>query len=214
MGARLPIFSAEFTRDFRRLLRWRRDVRHFAPRPVPARLVGRLLRAAEHAPSVGNSQPWRFVVVRTAKRRAAVVASFLAANEVARAGYRGARGRRYGALKLAGLREAPVHIAVFTDLGTRQGRGLGRKTMPETLEFSTVMAVHTLWLAARCYGVGVGWVSILQPDEVAAALDVPARWKLTAYLCVGYPAFANSTPELERRHWQKRTPSASRVLRR
>jgi 5,6-dimethylbenzimidazole synthase len=214
MGARPPTFTAEFARDFRRLLRWRRDVRHFAPNRVSQRLLGRLLRAVDHAPSVGNCQPWRFVLVGTAKRRAAVLASFMAANEAARAGYRGSLRRRYGALKLAGLREAPVQIAVFTDLAATQGRGLGRKTMPETLEFSTVMAIHTLWLAARCYGLGVGWVSILQPDEVAAALDVPAPWKLTAYLCLGYPQSPDHTPELERRGWQARTAPASRVLRR
>lgn len=214
MSARPPRFTAAFARDFRRLLRWRRDVRHFAATPVPARLLARLLRALDRAPSVGNSQPWRFVLVKTAKRRAAVLASFLAANEAAGAGYGGSRRQRYGALKLAGLREAPVHLAVFTDRGAAQGHGLGRKTMPETLEFSTVMAIHTLWLVARCYGLGLGWVSILDPIEIVAALNVPASWKLTAYLCLGYPQSADHTPELERRDWQARTAPAQRILRR
>ncbi|WP_299657409.1 nitroreductase family protein, partial [uncultured Jannaschia sp.] len=83
--------------------------------------------------------------------------------------------------------EAPVHLAVFTDHAVREGRGLGRRTMPETLAYSTVMAIHTLWLAARAENIGLGWVSILDPDAVAAVLDVPSNWSLTGYLCDSVP---------------------------
>jgi 5,6-dimethylbenzimidazole synthase len=207
-------FPADFIRSFRRLLRWRRDVRHFETTAVPRAVVARLLRMADLAPSVGNSQPWRFMLVEGKAQRAAVRASFETANAAARRRYTGKTRARYGALKLAGLAEAPVHIAVFTDRTPGQGRGLGRRTMPETLELSTAMAIHTLWLAARCLGLGVGWVSIIRPADIAEALAVPSDWKLTAYLCLGYPVASDDTPELERRGWQARTPLARRVVKR
>ncbi|MGF1622232.1 MAG: 5,6-dimethylbenzimidazole synthase [Rhodomicrobiaceae bacterium] len=113
--------------------------------------------------------------------------------------------RAYDALKLAGLRDAPVHLAFFTDLAPVEGRGLGRQTMPETLLYSTVTAIHTLWLVARTLNVGVGWVSILDPETVSELFDVPGNWKLTGYLCLGYPKENQDLPELHRRGWQSNT---------
>ncbi len=197
-------FDPAFVEDFDRLLRVRRDVRHFADQPVPPVLIARILAAAERAPSVGLSQPWRFVRVDEPRRRAIVRESFRAANADALAGYDGDDAARYANLKLAGLAEAPVHLAAFTDTQTERGRGLGRRTMPETLAYSTVAAIQNLWLMARALGLGVGWVSILEPAAVAAALDVPASWSLTAYLCIGYPSATDDTPELERRGWEIR----------
>jgi 5,6-dimethylbenzimidazole synthase len=197
-------FEAAFVADFERLVRVRRDVRHFSIEPIPEALIARILDAAECAPSVGLSQPWRFVRVDDRARRASVRESFRRANADALAGYDGDDAARYATLKLAGLDEAPVHFGVFTDLATACGRGLGRRTMPETLTYSTVAAVQNLWLMARALGLGVGWVSILDPAAVAAALDVPAQWMLTAYLCIGYPSATDDTPELERRGWEVR----------
>jgi 5,6-dimethylbenzimidazole synthase len=122
--------------------------------------------------------------------------------------------RRYAALKLAGLDDAPVHLAVFADRGTTQGHGLGRRTMPEMIEYSAVAAVHTLWLAARTEEVGVGWVSILEPERVPAMLDVPASWRLIAYLCLGYPERDDTVPALERAGWEQRRDPTSFILRR
>jgi len=201
-------FDAAFVADFERLLRVRRDVRHFSREPVAEALLARMLDAAECAPSVGLSQPWRFVRVDDPDRRAAVRESFRRANADALAGYDGDDAARYANLKLAGLDEAPVQLGVFTDIATASGRGLGRRTMPETLAYSTVAAVQNLWLMARALGLGVGWVSILDPAVVVAALDVPATWMLTAYLCVGYPCATDDTPELERRGWEFRHPRA------
>jgi 5,6-dimethylbenzimidazole synthase len=110
------------------------------------------------------------------------------------------------------LREAPVHVAVFCDESTDQGHGLGKRTMPETLRYSTICAVHTFWLAARAQGLGVGWVSILDPKALAEALDAPVGWAFIAYLCVGWPEEEHLTPELERSGWQARR--AHPVLRR
>jgi 5,6-dimethylbenzimidazole synthase len=195
---------------YRRLLdvlRWRRDVRHFRQEPIPSEVMARIEAAVDFAPSVGNSRPWRIVRVRSVAARQTVVASFIEANERASLIYADDTRAEYLALKLAGLREAPVHLAVFTDPDPAEGRGLGRQTMPETLAYSTVMAIHTLWLAARALNVGVGWVSILDPDAVRAALDVPSNWQLTGYLCLGYPRQSDDLPELHRREWQENTDS-------
>ena len=210
--SRSPHFNDRFRSEFRDLLRWRRDVRHFRTDPIPAALVDELLDLACLAPSVGNAQPWRFVSVDAAENRAAIVANFERANERALAGYQGERAQLYAGLKLAGLKEAPRHLAVFCDEGTEQGAGLGRQTMPETLRYSAVLAVHTLWLAARVRGLGVGWVSILDPQAAARQLDVPAGWTLVAYLCLGWPTADHDQPELQRLGWQAREAACRQVL--
>ena len=120
----------------------------------------------------------------------------------------------YARLKLAGLDRAPTHLALFVDPDPAQGRGLGRATMPETAAYSAVLALHTLWLAARAHGVGLGWVSILDPDEVREALHVPPSWRLVAYLCLGFPSGEDEVPELERAGWERRRPLAEKLLRR
>ena len=95
----------------------------------------------------------------------------------------------------------------------RRAHGLGRKTMPETLDYSVVAAVHTFWLCARAANLGVGWVSILDPAQVCRALEVPPAWKLIAYLCVGFPQEEHLDPELERHDWQARVVDNARVHR-
>jgi 5,6-dimethylbenzimidazole synthase len=205
-------FGQPFQNELAELLAWRRDVRHFRTDPIPPAIIDRLLDLACLAPSVGNSQPWRFVDVATPERRAAIVANFEAANAEALGGYRGERAALYASLKLSGLKEAPVHLAVFSDESTAQGQGLGRQTMPETLRYSTVIAVHTLWLAARARGLGLGWVSILDPAAAARSLDVPAEWRLVAYLCLGWPVEDRAEPELQQRGWQTRQAACRQVL--
>lgn len=214
-----PTFDAAFRDRFEALLRWRRDVRRFRADPLPDGLVERLLGLACLAPSVGNSQPWRFVIVENGARRADVIASFERSNNEALAAYRADpenadRAENYAGLKLAGLVEAPVHLAVFADEETALGHGLGRRTMPETLCYSVVGAIQTLWLAARAHGVGLGWVSIIEPDEVTARLDVPESWRLIGYFCLGYPVEEHLDPELERHGWQQRWPSGRFIFRR
>jgi len=207
-------FGQPFQAELAELFAWRRDVRHFRTDPVPEAVIDRLLDLACLAPSVGNAQPWRFVEVASPERRAAIIANYEAANAEALGGYRGERAALYASLKLSGLKEAPVHLAVFSDETTGQGLGLGRRTMPETLRYSTVTAIHTLWLAARARGLGLGWVSILDPAAAQRSLDVPENWTLVAYLCIGWPVEDNSEPELQQRGWQSREAACRQVLRR
>jgi 5,6-dimethylbenzimidazole synthase len=199
-----PRFDAAFRKKFAELVRWRRDVRRFRSDPIDPRLIEQLLALAVHAPSVGLSQPWRFVLVETAERRAAISENFARANEAALNGYAGERQARYARLKLEGLAQAPVHLVVCADEKTEVGHGLGRQTMPETIRYSVVAAIQTLWLAARAEGLGVGWVSILDPDAVQKTLDLPPDWAFIAYLCIGWPEEEHEVPELERREWEKR----------
>jgi len=160
------------------------------------------------------SQPWRFVIVEHDAARAAIRKNFAACNAQALAAQVPDRAGRYARLKLAGLEEAPAHFAVFADRSTSQGHGLGRRTMPEMIEYSAVTAVHTIWLAARAQGIGMGWVSILDPQAVAAILNVPVEWKLIGYFCLGYPQTDDCTPELERSGWERRRRPSSAIIRR
>lgn len=207
-------FDDAFRQRLRDLIVWRRDVRRFRPEPLAPGTIERLLELAALAPSVGLSQPWRFVLVDDAARRVGIREDFCRCNDAALASYAGERAQRYATLKLAGLDEAPVHLAVFADRGTAQGHGLGRRTMPEMAEYSAVMAIHTLWLVARAEGLGLGWISILDPAVVTRILDVPPEWIFLGYFCLGYPQTEETTPELAREGWEQRRAPESFVLRR
>ena len=207
-----PEFDAEFRERLCDLLRWRRDVRRFKRNPLPEGAVERLIGLACLSPSVGLSEPWRFVIIEDEARRAAIRACFEACNRQALDMQTPDRAALYARLKLAGLDDAPCQIAVFADRSTAQGAGLGRLTMPEALDYSVAIAVHTFWLVARAEGIGVGWVSILAPARIAETLDVPADWVFIGHLCVGYPLAADDTPALEREGWEHRHPSNGVVL--
>jgi 5,6-dimethylbenzimidazole synthase len=210
----VPEFDETFRAKLRELFAWRRDVRHFRSDPIDPAVIERLVSTAAFAPSVGYSQPWRFVIVEDRARRTAAIASFERANADALSAYDENDASRYAKLKLSGMRDAPVHLAVFCDSGTPLGKNLGRRTMPETLAYSATMAVYTFWLAARAEGIGAGWVSILEPEVVSAALDVPSEWRLIAYLCVGYSEGEHETPELQRAGWETRDDRALELYRR
>lgn len=210
----MPEFDTAFRRQLTDLFRWRRDVRRFRREPIPEGMLNELLDIAALAPSVGLSEPWRFVTVDDPARRAAVRSSFAICNAHALSGQTASRATLYARLKLAGLDEAPCHLAIFAEPDPEQGSGLGRGTMPETTTYSAVMAAHTLWLAARAIGLGLGWVSILDPVAVSAALGVPADWILVGYFCLGYPMAENDTPELECAGWEHRRLVSACVLQR
>ena len=164
------------------------------------------------APSVGLMQPWRFIVVRDETQRSKVHEVFLRAREAAAARYAGDRRELYSRLKLEGLLEAPQHLCVVCDANSEQGHALGRHTMPEMPAYSVVCAIQNLWLAARAEGIGVGWVSILDPAAIKDMLRIPAQLELVAYLCIGYVDEFASSPDLERFGWEWRT-SLTSVLR-
>lgn len=199
-----PRFDAAFKAQFAELVRWRRDVRRFRSDPVDPHLIEQLLEIASYAPSVGLSQPWRFVLVQSPERRQAIGEDFSKTNKAALEGYAGERQACYARLKLEGLAQAPVHLAVCADETTAQGHGLGRQTMPETIRYSVVAAIQTLWLAARAEGLGLGWVSILDPEAVRSILDLPREWTFIAYLCLGWPEEEHNDPELARHGWEQR----------
>jgi 5,6-dimethylbenzimidazole synthase len=170
-----------------RAIRERRDVRRgYLPEPMPDELLRRLLEAAHSAPSVGLMQPWRFIVVRDFSVRQNIHKIFLDANQQALAAYEGERRRNYASLKLEGILEAPQNLCIVCDSQSSQGHQLGRRTMPETALYSAVCAIQNLWLAARAEGIGVGWVSILEPNQLRCALGVPEHITPVAYLCLGY----------------------------
>ena len=213
-----PISTPRFNEDFQQslddLFAWRRDVRRFLSHPVEPEIMDTLIATACLAPSVGNSQPWRFVSVDEPERRAAMRANFKEANTDALNDFSGEQAKLYATLKLSGLDKAPVHLAVFADVTTSHGHGLGKKTMPETIAYSVVGAINTMWLAARARGVGMGWVSILNPESINATLDVPEDWLLVAYLCIGYPEEEHIDPELQRHGWQHRISAKELTIRR
>lgn len=207
-------FDDAFRRQLRELFVWRRDVRRFRTDALPDGTVERLIETACLSPSVGLSQPWRFVTVDDPARRCAVIDDFRSCNADALNCYSGERASRYAALKLSGLEQAPVHLAVFADKASDIGHGLGRATMPETTEYSVVAAITAMWLAARAEGIGLGWVSILNPERIQGVLDVSASWKFIAYLCIGYPEAECDQPELERAKWEHRRGADEFTLRR
>lgn len=207
-------FDAAFRARLRDLLFWRRDVRRFRHDPLPEGTLENLIELACLAPSVGLSQPWRFVIVDDHARRAAVRQNFELCNAEALTAQAPQRACLYARLKLAGLDEAPVHFAVFADRTTTQGHGLGRHTMPEMIEYSAVTAVHTIWLAARAHGIGLGWISILDPTAITGILNVPTAWKFIGYFCLGYPQAEDTIPELQQAGWEERSPIAAMVIRR
>jgi 5,6-dimethylbenzimidazole synthase len=206
-----PVFGEKFRAELSRLIEWRRDVRRFKTSPVPQAMIDELLDLAQFSPSVGNSQPWRFVRVESPAKRLAIRDNFLRSNAAALAEVKGERARIYARLKLAGLDAAPLQFAVFCDHSTTQGHGLGIRTMPEMLDYSVAGMISCLWLTARAAGLGLGWVSILDPVETANELGVPACFKLIAYLCLGWPEEEHIDPELVRCGWQDRMRSGRDV---
>jgi len=213
-GQIAPRFDDAFCARLHDLFCWRRDVRRFRGDPLPPGMLERLIELACRGPSVGLSQPWRFVVVDDPARRQSVIGNFERCNADALGAYSGDLSARYAALKLAGLREAPCHLAVFADRSTTSGHGLGRRTMPEMADYSVVTAIFSMWLAARAEGVGMGWVSILDPGIMPEILDVPAEWRFIGYFCLGYPQATDDSPELERVGWEQRQQARDFIFRR
>ena len=183
----------------------RRDVReHFLPRTIPDAVLRRLLDAAHHAGSVGFMQPWSFVVIRSEEVKRRVKNLFEQANKEAAKVFEGEKKELYSRLKLEGILESSVNICVTCD-PTRSGpHVLGRHTTRETDIYSTCCAIQNLWLAARVEGIGVGWVSILDPILLREWLNIPPHVIPVAYVCLGYASEFLPRPQLETVGWLPR----------
>ena len=203
----MDAFSEDFRAGLHDLMRWRRDVRHFRTDPVDQALLQHCLDTFQLAPSVGLSEPWRIVRVTSTSARAAAKANFQTMNSQALDGYAGDKARLYASLKLSGMEDAPEHLAIYCDDSTEKGSGLGAASMPEMRRYSVVSAITGMWLTARTHGLGIGWVSVLDPERLNADLEVPEDWTLVAYLCLGWPQENSLTPELETKGWETRAPT-------
>ncbi len=196
-----------------RVIRARRDIRHFSGQPVPEETLIRILEAAHHAPSVGFMQPWNFIMINSKKIRQKIKDSFEETNaDQLRQLSEDERKELYSRLKLEGIMEAPVNMAVTCDRNRDAPFVLGRGPMPETDLFSTCLAIQNMWLAARAEGIGIGWVSILDRTRVEEILGLPSGVRLVAYLCVGYPVEFRKRPMLEELGWKSREQLKSLVF--
>lgn len=204
-----------FTHDDQKLLEdimlHRRDIRgnNFLNDPISDEIIQKILLSASLAPSVGFSQPWEFVVIHDDAIKKQIHESFVIENKKAAVSFTDEKRKIYDNLKLEGILESPVNIAVF--YRPSDTPVLGQNTMVETGEYSVVCAIQNMWLMSRALNIGLGWVSILNPDSVKKILKSPPQNKLVAYLCLGYVKEFFTTPELEKLNWKKRKPIDSIV---
>ena len=200
-------FTDEQREGLYRAIRERRDVRsQFLPDPIAPDILARLLQAAHHAPSVGFMQPWDFLVIDSLDIKRAVKSLYEQANVDAANNYAGERAAQYRRLKLEGIIDSPINLCITCDRQRGGPHVLGRHTMLDTDLFSTCLAVQNLWLAARAEGIGVGWVSIVDPTLLAKTLKLPEHVYPVAYLCLGYVSEFLPKPELEIAGWRSRLP--------
>lgn len=211
--AQVNSFPSEWRRGVYEAIARRRDVRSFRPDPIAPEALARILFAAHHAGSVGFSQPWNFILVEDQELRRRIREHVDAQRMRAGSAFDPARRERYLSFKLEGILDSPLNICVTCDR-TRSGPGIiGRNTMYDTDIYSTCVAIQNLWLAARAEGIGVGWVSILDPEFIQKILDLPEHVIVVAYLCVGYPAEFTERPLLETAGWLPRRKLSELVFR-
>jgi len=206
------LFTEAEARVLQDIISNRRDVRgnRFLSRPVEEDVLRQLLDAALHAPSVGFSQPWEFVLIRDPVIKQQVKESFTEENKKAVPFFDTEKQAAYALLKLEGVVEAPLNIAVFYKSSGKPV--LGQTSMEEVGLYSVVCAVQNMWLMARALNVGIGWVSILDPEKIKRIIKAPAENKLVAYLCVGYTDGFYTKPELELLQWEKRKLMQASVI--
>jgi len=182
----------------------RRDVRgnRFSGRPIEEEKIRQILLAAVNAPSVGFSQPWEFVLVKSNEIKQQIKESFNQENEKASNLFEGEKQKEYNRLKLEGIFEAPLNIAIF--YSQSQKPVLGQTSMPEVGLYSVVCAIQNMWLMARALNIGMGWVSIVDPEKVKHILKAPKQNKLVGYFCLGYTTQFLKQPELQILKWESR----------
>ena len=198
-------FSESERRAVYRAIYERRDVRsQFLPNPINSEVLERLLLAAHHAPSVGFMQPWNFLLITDPAVKSSIKSAFSKANDEAAEMFPDRKKALYSAIKLEGISEAPVNLCITCDRERGGPVVLGRTHNRDTDLYSTVCAVQNLWLAARAEGIGVGWVSIFNDQDIRSILGLPEHVVPVAYLCLGHVEELHTEPELQARGWGKR----------
>ncbi|WP_459212253.1 5,6-dimethylbenzimidazole synthase [Aquimarina rhabdastrellae] len=203
-GEEQRVFTTDEQQLLEEILLHRRDVRgnRFLKTPVTDEVIEKILQAALSAPSVGFSQPWEFVLIKDEATKQAVKATFSEETQKAVVQFADEKQKEYIQLKLEGIVEAPINIAVFYK--PKNEPVLGQTSMPNMGKYSVVCAIQNMWLMARALNVGLGWVSILDPQKVKQILNAPAENELIGYLCLGYTDMFYNQPELEIKKWEQR----------
>lgn len=198
------VFTKEEQQLLEEILIHRRDVRgnHFLKTPIPKDAIDTILEAGLAAPSVGFSQPWEFVLIRDQQTKQAVKETFSEETEKAALSFEDQKQQEYIQLKLEGILESPLNMAVFYK--PKEGPVLGQTSMPNMGKYSVVCAIQNMWLMARSLNIGMGWVSILDPEKVKKVLNAPPENQLIGYLCFGYTDMFYNQPELELRKWDRK----------
>jgi len=198
------LFDEQHASILQDIIASRRDVRgnNFLSDPIDDSILDRILLSAIHAPSVGFSQPWEFVIIKNRATREKVKQSFTEKNTAAAGMFHDEKAEQYKQIKLEGIIESPVNIAVFYK--PSEGPVLGQTAMKEVGLYSVVCAIQNMWLMARSLNIGMGWVSILDAEKVKNILDAPEGHQFVAYLCLGYVDQFYDQPELEFLAWEKR----------
>ncbi|MFF7165727.1 nicotinate-nucleotide--dimethylbenzimidazole phosphoribosyltransferase [Streptomyces sp. NPDC008086] len=206
-GPAAPAYDDAEREAVLKVMRERRDIRNgFRSDPIPHEVLLRVLEAAHTAPSVGHSQPWDFVVIRSADTRHTMHELAMRQRDAYAKSLPKGRAKQFKELKIEAILDTPVNIVVTAD-PTRGGRHtLGRHTQPQMAPYSAALAVENLWLAARAEGLGVGWVSFFDEREMVRTLGLPEHLEVIAYLCVGYVDEFPDEPELMQAGWSKRRP--------
>ncbi len=205
-------FTFENSETLRQIMNARRDVRgnRFLPTPIHQEELDKIYAAALSAPSVGFSQPWEFITITDRAVRQTIADSFSTENDKASIMFDAQKSQQYQSLKLEGILQSPLNIAVFYN--PKKGPVLGQTSMPEMGRYSVVCAVQNMWLMARSLNIGIGWVSIVNPEHVKTALYAPQDRELIAYLCVGYVDKFYDKPELETLNWEARKQAQQVIL--
>ena len=198
-------FSDEEKRGFYKAIYSRRDVRsHFVQRPIGDEALSKILHAAHHAPSVGFSQPWNFILIKDAATRARIKESFEEERERSSKLVEEPRRSKYSSLKLEGIMESAINLCVTYDPSKFGPFVIGRSSIPEAGLYSVCCAIQNLWLSARTEGIGVGWVSILSNETLRRVLSLPEHVVPVAYLCLGHVDDFAEKPDLETADWLPR----------
>ena len=202
-NSRIGVFTEKDADLLESIIQHRRDVRgnRFIAKPIEKEKIIKIIRAGMYAPSVGFSQPWEMILVRDYGTRQKIRQSFNVSNDHSINMFDEVSQKKYQHLKLEGILESDLNIAVFYKPSEKPV--LGQTIMPDMGRYSVVCAVQNMWLMARTLQIGMGWVSILDPENVKQLLKAPQDRELIGYLCLGYTDFFYTEPELALKNWNQ-----------